>query len=345
MSYSEKIFGKELTELTFSDIENYFQEEKEESNIIEYKSYSATYGNFNKNIEGIIRGICAFLNSDGGILIWGAPEGQKVEGKQEKIFIGELSPIPELKEKDWFINKISDSISPLPVGINFHAIEKDRAYLYIFEVQKSTYNPHQFKNIYYARLDGQTKPAPHYLIEALFKKISFPHIEGFIKLIKIGTNGQNYFLNIAIYIFNFSQLQNEENVVFRLTCPQGIFTNSRKSRFQDKYGYKGHQLIYKDMIDVLHYGSPSRHSEILMFNSHELNAEYENKVDLLLTFGGKSSPLKSSEYKLDFSKINWENKETPNYLFEEINENRLFAEIQKEKNATRESILKSILER
>lgn len=345
MNYSENIFGKELNELTYADIEGYFEEEKEESNIIEYKSYSAKYGNFNKNIEGVIRGICAFLNSDGGILIWGSPEGQKVEGKQEKVFVGALSPIPELKGKDWFINKISDSITPLPVGVNFQTIENDGAYIYIFEIQKSNYSPHQYNNTYFARLDGQTKPAPHYLIEALFKKISFPHLEGFIKPIKISHNGRLYFLDIEIFIFNFSQLQNEENVSFRLLCPQGFFAKSKVPQYQNMYDYEGHQLVHKDLIDVLHFGSPNYHSEKLIFNPNEILTKHQNKVDLLLTFGGKSSPLKSSEYILDFSKIDWNRPDNPNYLFEDINENRIFAEIQKEKNTTRESTLKAILER
>lgn len=345
MNYSENIFGKKLTDLTYKDIEEYFQVEKEESNIIEYKSYSAMYGNFNKNIEGVIRGICAFLNSDGGILIWGAPEGQKVEGKQEKVFVGVLTPIQELKGKDWFINKISDLISPLPVGINFHTIENNGAYLYIFEIQKSTYSPHQYNNIYFARLDGQTKPAPHYLIEALFKKISFPHLEGFIKPIKISHNGSVYFLDIEIYIFNFSQLQNEEKVAFRLTCLQGYFAKSKTIQNANMYGYEGHQLIHEHLIHVLHFGSPNCHSERLVFNPNQLLNEYQNKIELLLTFAGKSSPLKASEYILDFSKIDWNKQDDPNYLFEEINENRIFAEIQKDKNMTRESTLKAFLGR
>lgn len=345
MNYSKNIFGKDLTNLSYKDIEKYFEEEKEETNNIEYKSYSNKYGNFNKNLEGVIRGICAFLNSEGGVLIWGSPEGQKIEGKQEKVFVGKLSPVNNLKEKDWFINKVSDSITPLPIGINLHTIENNGAYIYVFEIQKSTYSPHQYNNTYYARLDGQTKPAPHYLIEALFKKISFPHIEGFIKLNKISNNGEQYFLGIEIFIFNFSQLQNEENVSFRLMCPQGIFAKSKVPQFQNMYGYNGRQLIHKDLIDVLHFGSPNHHSEQLIFNPNELQSQHQNKVDLLLTFGGKSSPLKSSRYKLDFSKINWSKVDNPNYLFEEIEENKLFSEIQKEKKSTRESTLKVILNR
>jgi len=346
MNYSEAYFGKKLSDIEYTDIENFFIEEKDESNTMEFKSYSAEYGNISKNIEGVIRGICALLNSEGGILIWGAPEGAKIEGRQEKIFVGNLSPVSELKEKDWLINKISDSITPLPVNINVKIIEKDHVYIYVFEIQRSKYSPHQFKNIYYSRIDGQTKPAPHYLIEALFKKIKFPRLEGFIKLDKISFNKANsYFLDVSIFIFNFTELQNEENVVFRLMCPQGIFTRSQIPQYQDMYDFNGHQLVGKNLIDVLHFGGPNIHSERIVINPHELLHKHENKVDLILYFGGKYSPLKSSEYKLDFSKIDWKNQDDPNYLFEQIEENILPSDKQKELNNTREKTLKSILKR
>ena len=44
-------------------------------------------------------------------MIWGAPEGTKIEGRQEKIFVGALSPVPELKEKeDMILNEIEQLI-------------------------------------------------------------------------------------------------------------------------------------------------------------------------------------------------------------------------------------------
>ena len=343
MNYSEKFFGKNLTDLNCQDVENYFITDKEESNIIEYKAYSNQYGNFNKNIEGVIRGICAFLNSDGGILVWGSPEGQKIEGRNEKVFIGNLSPIPELKEKDWLINKISDSITPLPVSIGVQIIEHNGKYVYIFEVQKSSYSPHQYKNTYFARLDGQTKPAPHYLIDALFKKISFPKIEGFIKLNRISHDGHNYLLDITIFIFNFSEFQNEEDISYRLMCVEGVFEGSRNR--PEMYNFDGHQLVHTDLIKVLHFGSPDMNNEKLIIGVNNLRANHNNKVQFLLTFGGKKSPLKSSNYVLDFSKIDWNNTENPNYLLEKVEENKLFSTMQSEIGTNREKTLKSLLKR
>ncbi|MFN8395268.1 MAG: ATP-binding protein [Bacteroidia bacterium] len=345
MNYSENIFGKSLTDLKYSDIEDFFQEEREESNIIEFKSFSTKHGKIETSLDGVFRGICAFLNSDGGILILGAPEGTKVEGKPEKVFFGNLSPVPQLIGKDQIMNKASDLISPLPIGVAMQTINKEGNYIYIFEVQKSSYSPHQFRNIYYARLDGQTKVAPHYLIEALFKKITFPQIEAFVNLLKIYHDGTNYLLDIEIYIFNFSPLQNEENMTYRVMCGQGHFAKSKNPVHQHMYSMGGHQLIHKGLIDILHFGSPDVNNETIVFNPHKLASNFSNQVDLIVTFGGKYSPLKASSYVLDLSRIDWNQPDNPNYLFKSIDENQLFADLQSKKGATKERLLKRLLNR
>jgi len=344
MDYLTSFFGKNLDALEYDDIIDFFSEEKEESDKIEFKSYSLEYGNFKNNLEGVIRGICAFLNSDGGILIWGAPVGQTVEGKKEKIFKGELTPLNEFKEKDWLINKVSDSVTPLPIGINVKPLTKEGKYLYIFQIQKSIYSPHQFKNTYYARLDGQTKPAPHYLIEALFRKISYPNVEAYIGFDKAGLISNKYFLDITIYLFNFTELQNEENVYFRLICPQGIFANYSNPQFQNYYSSDGHQLTHKGLIDLLHFGSPNVHNERIIIDPYTLEANGK-KLDLLLAFGGKKSPLKFCDYKLDFSILRLNGDENFNYLLMEKEENILFSRKQEESNLTKEERLKKILKR
>ncbi|RZT91025.1 putative DNA-binding protein [Ancylomarina subtilis] len=339
MEFAKSYFGKELEELVYQDLVDFFIEEKDESDKIEFKAFSAKYGNLNKNLEGVIRGICALVNSNGGILIWGAPEGTTVAGRAEKVFVGDLSPVNERKEKDWLINKISDSITPLPVGIKVRILENEGNYVYVFEAESSDYKPHQYKNTYLARLDGQTKPAPHYLIESLFKQIKYPNIEGHIKLTQISHDGNHYFLDLTIFLFNFSQLQNEENISFRLTCPQGVFVKANNPNYAKMYGYQGHQLIFNDFSSVLHFGAPNMHSERLMFNP-----QTTREVDLLLSFGGKNSPLKTTSYKLNLANIDWNNTNNPRYLIVEKEENKTMAEKQAELGTTREDSLRNILE-
>ena len=97
---SHSVFGKTLTDLTYGDIVNFFTTDHGENNSIEFKAYSQQHGNFTVNIKGIIRAVCGLLNSDGGIVVWGAPEGTPDPVTGEKKFVGALAPVPDYKEKD-----------------------------------------------------------------------------------------------------------------------------------------------------------------------------------------------------------------------------------------------------
>lgn len=345
MDFTTGYFGKSIKDISYQDVASFFTEPRTESDKIEFKSYSTTFGNLNKSFDGINRGICAFLNSEGGILIFGAPQGVLPPDGKEKIYQGTLTPVNEFWEQDRIINKISDSITPMPVGINVAILNEGANYMYVFEIQQSNYNPHQFQNTYYARLDGQTRPAPHYLIEALFRKIKYPNIEGYIKLEKLRYTHPFYYLDISIAIFNFSPLQNEENVSFRLTCSGGSFTKAIDTQYQNLYTMSGHQLVKEPFIDVLHFGTPHKYNETLMFNSESVLYDADNEVYIVLSFGGKYSPAKTSTYKLDFRKINGLPTTNPNGIISFIEENILYSERIAALGTTREKVLKEFLGR
>lgn len=335
---SISVFGKSLTDLTYADIAHFFTTDHGESNTVEFKAYSPTYGNFNQNIRGIIRAICGLLNSDGGIVVWGAPLGTTDPVTNEKKFIGALAPIPDYKEKDWMINKISDNITPLPTGVRVEVLQNSATEnIYIIEVQPSPYKPHQQDNTYFVRLDGQTKPAPHYFIEALFKRISYPNIEGYIKVEKAGLiqNPSRYYLTLSVFLFNFSQSQNEEDVKVRLMTVPGSFQH--KIGTDDPYN-----SVRK--IGSLHFGLVQSHTEIIIINPNELQNS-NNKVHIMMSYAGKSSPAKSSDYTLDLSKIDLNVDTNTLQLFEEVEENKLFADRQQQLGTTRESSLLTALGR
>jgi len=340
-NYSEKYFGKPLDELSTDDITAYFQTEKEESDKIEFKGYHKQYGNLKKNIEGVIRGVCGFLNSDGGILIWGAPIGFK-DGSRLK-FEGSLSVVPELIEKDAIISKLSDSISPLPVGIKVKILEADGGYVYVFEVQKSNYSPHQFKSIYYARLDGQTKPAPHYLVEALFNRITYPNIEGYLNFDMFGRKNSSEFIIVTTFLINFSPFVNEHDVSFRLICDQATFLGAGSVTNRGKFGMKGHEYINKGNIGTLHFGAPEIDTQTVIFKIDDLLDKHNGEIDFSLYFGGKKSPLKVSHYKLRLDSKIYRDQLSRHIVKKE--ENVLMIDKQIQLGTSRESLLKNILKR
>nr|WP_319997659.1 ATP-binding protein [uncultured Draconibacterium sp.] len=320
MSYSQSILGKELNEITFLDLVTYFQNPRQESNIAEYKSFNPN-GDFEQKFGGIYQAVCALLNSEGGLLIWGAPVGQRIAGKKEKEFSGDLTPLDRILEKDYLVNKLSDNIIPLPNNLKVEIIEHEGNCVVLVEVEKSSYAPHQTNNTYFMRLDGQSKPAPHHYIEALFKQIKYPDLGGYIKFENIVTDGQNYYFKIKVVVVNHSALLNEENVSFRFTCDNGLINNAYNGS-NPIVTLGGHQLYYDNFQNILHYGAVPFFDITLIFNPHELvNNNYE--CQLILMFGGKKSPMKRSDYKLRINNIYPENI---NDLVYEIKENRLMYE-------------------
>ncbi|MET3115392.1 hypothetical protein AAKU52_003141 [Pedobacter sp. CG_S7] len=332
IGYSNIYLGKALHELNYEDIETFFKQEHIESETLEFKSYS-TKGAFDDQLnKGIIRGINAFLNSSGGILIWGSPVGTKPEGRSEEIFVGELSPVNILKEKDALINMISSRISPLPIGISVQILEREENYLYVFEVQQSISKPHQFNERYYVRLDGQSKPAPHYLVDALFKQIKYPEIGGYIKFEKANYDDLgNLTLSISVFICNFSQLQNEEKISYQIVVVPGTIDRN------------GNGVYHSELTDVLHFGKPIRNGFNISITGHE----YINKLSIIkfmLSFGGKLSPAKISSYTLKLKQLP-DNHKNANSLITEIEENVLFSDHQKKLGKGKETFIKDILER
>jgi hypothetical protein len=302
MSYSKLYFGKELTELTYDDIEKFFIEEKEESNKIEFKSYhNPDEKNHTEKENAVIKTICGLLNSEGGIVIWGAPVGQSVEGKKEKIFKGELSPSDKLIEKDTFISRVTDTITPSPNGISFQSLEKSGKYIYVIEAKQSFYSPHQFRNIYHMRIDGQTKPAPHHYIEALFRKVTFPKLEGYIKIEDSGKNGSQLYLTITSIIFNKSKLQNEDDIYYRLCVFPGTFQYHAKDYRTDRYYNFPGDMIVNNAVKTLYYNQPLSNTETIFIDTAVINKH--NEVRIFLYFGGKKSPLMVSEYSISNREI------------------------------------------
>ena len=298
MGYAKSFLGKELYEISYADVEYFFKDVKEESDKIEFKSfYSNDEKHFNHKESGIIRAICGMLNSDGGLIIWGAPMGKSISGRKEKIYEGSLSPLEISIEKDAFISKISNVISPSPKGIKFQRLEKNGKYVYLVEIPQSEYAPHQYNNVYWMRLDGQTRAAPHHYIEALFKKITYPNLQGKLILDSVTTSESSYVqAKIKIEIANKSLFQNEHDIFIKLIAENSfIVSNDFGKPVKDKGDKQGSEMIVEQAKSILYHLSPLRnYFSILLMKEMDEN----KKFSFILIFGGKASPLKMSKYIL-----------------------------------------------
>ena len=288
MKYSQIIFEKDLYDLNYTDLVEYFESEKEETLNLEFKSYPAE-GNHNDKEKAIYKPICGLLNSEGGIVVWGAPtEDRDADGNTTAE--GALTPFETNLDRDRLINKISSLIIPLPVGIRVQKLDApDGNSIFVIEVEKSNQKPHQYKNDYFIRLDGQTKIAPHYLIEAMMKSVDFPLIKGHLRLknVEIIQGGLN--LSFRKIIFNSSKFNNEINAFFKIVTPNTIV-----------FGDDSYDGTFSNNFEVLNHGTPIAGDFNVLVNSNDLVAN-NNHFDIGLSFGGQKSPSKMSVYQYTFA--------------------------------------------
>lgn len=336
-------FNKQLDDLKIEDIISFFRYPQEESNRIEFKSFKKG-GKFDDKVKSIIETICAFLNSDGGLVIWGAPEGIKQEEKMEKVFIGDLTYVGKEIDHDQLINRIHDRITPLPMGITVKSIGITPKNIYLIHVKESLTKPHQVENKYMIRLDGQSRIAPHYYIEAMFKQIKYPDLEGYVKFGEITLKEKYLELSIETILFNWSPMINEKNLVIVMYCSTGYFLLSRSrtninNQFHE-YTMGGHMSIDRRINEILFYGMPFQDPETLCFNYDDI--KFGQYVELILRFGGETAPQKESHYKFNFK---FDKNEFDTIKVVEMKENQQMGEIKKELNIDRIETVKKILGR
>jgi|GEM_PF-2283909 len=297
-SITQQVLGKSIEKLAYADIVKYFLKPRNESDRIEFKSY--VVGRSDKgpkaHLEEVYESLSAMLNSEGGILIWGAPQGEYPTGSKEKLFVGNLTNVQCDRDDDQLNSGILDNLNPMPPNIKHRKLSKGKALVYVFEVTKSPYAPHQFKGTYFARFGAQKRVAPHYLIEALLRRITYPNIAPYLRILSIGRNEHGIFeLHFQVLCVNHSRLQSETDISLTIRCMQGKF---KFASFNDKrwlISFGGGQLHFKDVKSVLHYGG--HHAEQFSIQIDSAVNEGDT-VELLLFIGGRTSPLKSSVYSI-----------------------------------------------
>lgn len=171
-----KFLGKKLEDITIDDLLEYFSVEQEETTTIEFKSGEVS-------LEKIYPEICAFLNTNGGILIVGAPKKSIIKNKE--IYKGNLIPSKDIKSSFILSQKISSAIVPAGLNITIKELDYQDGKVYVLDIPQSKYPPHQnsLDGKYYIRLESETTKAPHGLIQALFNKRQYPNLKAdlFIK--------------------------------------------------------------------------------------------------------------------------------------------------------------------
>jgi hypothetical protein len=152
---SQLRFGKELEKLQINDILVLIQNKIDESQNLEYKEPSE---NLDKACNSLAETISGFLNTDGGILLYGVSE--KREGiHRYPTGIEWCSTAKERLE-----NLLKSRIQPWEEKIKIRRIaskEKEQGGIFVIEIPKSNNPPHMYNYCYYQRLNFQTQPMSH----------------------------------------------------------------------------------------------------------------------------------------------------------------------------------------
>ena len=155
------------------------------------------------------------------------------------------------------------------------------------------------------RIDGQKRPAPHYFIEALFKKITFPQIEAHMALYMLKAVDEGFLVGAEFGFFNFSHFENEEDFTYQIHVRGGKFQPvvDFEQASHDYFSFRlraGTPPIMPQGYDtegtksfplkperVLHYGDPLIIREEIFFHGKDF-LKFEKKGNIAVRFGGKN---------------------------------------------------------
>lgn len=235
--YIESIFGKSRFDINIEDIIDFFSEPQEESSILEFKSGDV-------EINDLFKEVAAFLNTEGGLLIVGAPrETTKIVGKTTtKICQGDIT-YSSFKNKDWLYQKLASNIVPSPVNLRIEEFILEKGNVFLIDIPQSSTPPHQSgaDGKYYIRLERDAKPAPHGIIQALFNKRKLPLLLADITISKLDEHRSD----IVLCVRNQSNVP-AEKVSFLVDIYNIKFIDSArnfefvKDSLGDKYFNSGH---------------------------------------------------------------------------------------------------------
>lgn len=251
---NNKFLGKDIEDVKIEDLIEYFSVEQEETSTIEFKSGEVA-------LEKIYTEVCAFLNTNGGILIIGAPK--KSDNRNKEIYKGDLIPTKNIKSSFILSQKISSYIVPAGLNIKIKELDYKEGKIYILDVPQSKYPPHQnsLDGIYYIRLESETTKAPHGLIQAMFNKRQNPNLE--------------------IDLSDYTDSNNKKHILFHL-YNQSSTTALKGGYIIEVFGIKSFEKINKkesikrhNKVNIIHDGSE------VTKNDDEYHFSFLGKFDTL----------------------------------------------------------------
>jgi hypothetical protein len=241
---AEQIFRKPFQDISLEDVREYFKEEREETPVLEFKSGGT-------NAKDIIREMNAFLNTEGGLLIVGAPKELRVpDGVERKICTGDLDLCKTIKDKASLLQQIVTSIVPFPNGIRISELTTANGTVFLIEVSQSMLRPHQLagEGRYYIRVGTSAMPAPHSVLKTLFHSSRVPHL-----ILDIDVQSSGKVDSLSIQLANHSSMPAEKAgillEVFGVDSVRLDSTVFTKATADNRFGTVHSALVAENVIE------------------------------------------------------------------------------------------------
>jgi len=252
--YITQFFNKDPENLNINDLRDFFLVRQDENSTLEFKSGEV-------EIDDLYKEVTAFLNTEGGMIIVGAPRETKDKyGKRVVCFCqGELT-FSKFISKDWLNQKLFSNITPSPTDIYVKEFITEQGNVFIIDVPQSMYPPHQSNcdGRYYIRIDNEAKPAPHGLVQALFDKRRKPKLNAQVKRTPI----DDFNDKVVFSIHNDSEIP-ADKVAFLVDVfnVESVNENSRFREMEDELFRK--KFTYSDssnqvLVSVIQIGNSFR---------------------------------------------------------------------------------------
>ena len=175
-----------IDNLEGKDIVEFFSVEQEESQHLEFKSYSQSPQRRVKILPQIADSLSAFSNSDGGVLIWGSPIEQLEKDKSDKVIRryckGEVQGLP-LTDLDSIGRGLRDKLSPTISHLRVKDFRIGEKMVVVFEVKESDIPIMSSDKSFWIRNNFEKSKASFAMVDYLFRKRKYPDL--FLKVSSI----------------------------------------------------------------------------------------------------------------------------------------------------------------
>src|SRR2546425_6599508 len=162
MSFASRFLGTPAASgFTAASLEAFIAQGVEESLNLDYKDIRAS-----DSPDQLARTVCAFANSEGGLLVLGVEEVREKDekGNDIKIRPGKISWGPKSLKKEAVESALTSRVHPWVEGLRIYPIRNaDQGVVFLIDVPQSPRPPHQAPNrIYYLRYNFMNQPMEHY---------------------------------------------------------------------------------------------------------------------------------------------------------------------------------------